>query len=277
MTTTFKEPTLVLGGLGKTGRRVADRLWQKGYPVRIGSRSGEPPFDWDKPATWPAALEGVRAVYVTFQPDLAVPGALKTVQAFFDRALEHGVRRLVLLSGRGEIEAEHAEQALQKSGADWTILRASWFCQNFSESYFLDPLRAGEFALPVAAVPEPFIDVEDIADIAAAALTEPKHIGQLYELTGPRALTFADAVGEIARAAGRDIRFLPVSPENYRAELIQQDVPREVVDLILYLLTTVLDGRNTPCADGVQRALGRPPRDFSDYVNRTAATGVWNA
>jgi uncharacterized protein YbjT (DUF2867 family) len=266
---------LVLGGTGKTGRRVADRLIQAGRPVRIGSRGGEPPLDWEDPGTWGRALQGVTAAYVAYQPDLAVPGALETVQAFFAQAVASGLDKLVLLSGRGEMEAELAEQALQASAADWTVLRSSWFCQNFSESLFLEPILSGELALPVGLIAEPFVDVDDIADIAFAALTGPAHSRQLYDITGPRALSFADAVGEIARGTGRDITFIPVPPDDYRSDLVRQNIPDAYIDLVLYLLTTVLDGRNTPLADGVQRALGRPPRDFSDYVQRTAATGVW--
>jgi len=270
--------TLVLGGTGKTGRRIAERLRQAGRSVRIGSRSATPPFDWERPETWDEALDGMAAAYVSFQPDVAVPGALETLTAFFARAMERGVRRLVLLSGRGEVEAEQAENALRASGADWTILRASWFQQNFSESVFLDPILVGEVALPVGPIPEPFVDVEDIADIAFAALTEPaRHIGELYEITGPRALTFAEAVDDIAAATGRDIRFIPVSAEDYHADMLRQGVPKVDADLVIYLLTTILDGRNTPVADGVQRALGRAPRDFSDYVRRTAAVGIWRA
>jgi uncharacterized protein YbjT (DUF2867 family) len=267
--------TLVLGGTGKTGRRVADRLRAAGRPVRVGSRAANPGFDWDDRLTWGAALSDVGSVYVAYQPDLAAPGALETVRAFFAQSVASGVRKLVLLSGRGEVEAEEAEQSLQAMDVDWTILRASWFSQNFSENFWLEPIIAGEFALPVGQVAEPFVDVEDIADIAFTALTRPGHAGQLYEVTGPRALTFAEAVDEIGRATGRDIRFSTVTPEAYRAALALAHVPDEVIDLVLYLLTTVLDGRNTPVADGVQRALGRAPRDFSDYVRLTAATGVW--
>ena len=268
--------TLVTGGTGKTGRRVADRLRAMNRPVRIGSRSAEPSFDWDDRSTWGPALQGVQSVYVTFQPDLAVPRALAIVRAFFAEAVGRGVKKLSLLSGRGEIEAEHAEQALQQLDVDWTILRASWFAQNFSENYFLDSILAGEVALPMGEVPEPFVDVDDIAEIAVAALTEAGHSRQLYELTGPRALTFAEAVGEIASATGRTIRCVDVPHAAYRATLEQAQLPAETIDLVLYLFTTVLDGRNTPVTDGVQRALGRAPRDFSDYVRRTAATGVWS-
>jgi uncharacterized protein YbjT (DUF2867 family) len=174
------------------------------------------------------------------------------------------------------VEAEQAEQALQATNMDWTILRSSWFNQNFSESFFLEPILAGQVALPVVgSVAEPFVDVDDIADIAFAALTDPIHSRQLYEITGSRALTFPDAIGEIAQVTGREIAFVPVSADDYRAELVRQGVPDDYIELVLYLFSTLFDGRNTPLADGVQRALGRPPRDFSDYVRQTAATGIW--
>ena len=269
-------PVLVLGANGKTGRRVRRRLEAAGVPVRAGSRSGTPPFDWDDAATWGPVLAGARSAYVTFQPDVAIPGALATVTAFFAAARDHGVKRLVLLSGRGEAEAAEAEEALKASGADWTVLSAAWFFQNFSEDFYLDPIRAGHVALPVAAAaPEPFIDAEDIADVAFAALTEPGHSGKTYELTGPRAMTFAEAFAEIAAATGRPLRLEVVSPEDYAAALEAAGLPQAMVDLIVYLFTHLLDGRNARPADGVRQALGREPADFADYVRRTAASGVW--
>ena len=269
-------PTLVLGGTGKTGRRVAERLKARGLPVRIGSRSAEPAFDWNDRSTWQAALEGVGAAYITYFPDLAVPGAVATVGGFIDQALDQGVTRLVLLSGRGEEEAQQAEQALQSSNAGWTIVRCSWFSQNFSENYLLEPLLAGEVVLPAGDVPEPFVDADDIADIAVAALTEDGHAGRLYELTGPRLLTFAQAIGEISAATGREIRYVPVSVEDYAAALAELDLPAGFEWLLTYLFREVLDGRNAYLTDGVQQALGRAPRDFADYARATAATGVWS-
>ncbi|MBD9611150.1 NAD(P)H-binding protein [Pseudomonas sp. PDM02] len=272
---TTQETILILGATGKTGRRITQRLQAADVPVRLGSRGADPAFDWEDRSTWEAVLEGIHAVYISFQPDLAVPGAVETVQAFTDQAVKSGVRKLVLLSGRGEVEAEQAERVVQNSGVDWTILRASWFFQNFSEAHFLEPILQGELALPVGNIAEPFVDVEDIAEIAVEALTKPGHSGQLYELTGPRALTFAEATAEIAHASKLDVGFVAVPPDAYRQALEQAQLPTELIELVLYLFTTVLDGRNTPVADGVQRALGRPARDFSDYVRRTVATGVW--
>jgi uncharacterized protein YbjT (DUF2867 family) len=268
---------LVLGGTGKTGRRIVERLQARGVAVRSGSRSAEPPFDWDDRATWGPALEGASAVYVSYYPDLAVPGAPEAVAALAEQAIQLGVRRLVLLSGRGEEEAQRAERVVQEAGIEWTVVRCSWFNQNFSENYLLDPILSGEVALPAGDVPEPFVDTEDIADVAVAALVEDGHANRVYELTGPRMLTFADAIAEIGRATGRELRFVPVTMDEYAAAAAELDVPEDVVGLLRYLFTEVLDGRNAKLADGVQHALGREPRDFSDYVRDTAATGAWNA
>jgi uncharacterized protein YbjT (DUF2867 family) len=182
----------------------------------------------------------------------------------------------VLLSGRGEPEAERAEQAVRDAGAELTIVRSTWFAQNFSEGAFLDLVLAGEVTLPAGDTPEPFVDVDDIADVAVAALTEEGHEGELYELTGPRLLTFEQAVDEIARAASREIRYVPVAIAEFESLLTEQEVPADVVWLLRYLFSEVLDGRNAHVADGVQRALGREPRDFSEFARDAAATGVWN-
>lgn len=267
--------TLVLGGTGKTGRRVAERLAARQVPVRVGSRTAEPAFDWHEPATWPGALRDVGIVYVSYFPDLAAPGATDAVAAFTALAVKSGVSRLVLLSGRGETEAQRCEQIVRDSGVEWTIVRASWFSQNFSESYLLEPILAGEVALPVGAIGEPFVDADDIAEVAVAALTEPGHVGQLYEVTGPRLLTFAEATAEIARATGREIRYIELPIGDYAAALEAAQLPADMVSLITYLFTEVLDGRNASLADGVTRALGRPPRDFADYARDTAASDIW--
>jgi uncharacterized protein YbjT (DUF2867 family) len=267
---------LVLGGTGKTGRRVAQRLEERGLSLRVGSRSGEPPFDWEDEATWLPALQDVESVYISYYPDIAVPGAVEAVRSFAELAVERGVRRLVLISGRGEEEAQRAERVVQEMGVEWTIVRCSWFSQNFSENYLLEPILSGKVVLPRGNVPEPFVDADDIADVAVAALTEEGHVGEIYELTGPRLLTFEEALGEIARATGREVRYLPVSVEEYSSMLAEQDVPAEYVWLLSYLFTEVLDGRNAYLTDGVQRALGREPKDFAEYARDAASTGIWD-
>jgi uncharacterized protein YbjT (DUF2867 family) len=275
--TVTRGPVFIAGGTGKTGRRVAERLEALGVPVRVGSRSSEIPFDWERPEGWAAALQGASAIYAAYAPDLAVPGAVEAIERLVSTAKELGIARIVLLSGRGEQEAQAAEAIVQASGLDWTIVRCAWFMQNFSENYLIEGVLAGEIALPVGEVPEPFVDADDIADVVAAALTEPGHEGQLYELTGPRTLTLAEAAAEIGDALGKEIRYITIDAESYAAEMRAAGLPDDVIWLLDYLFTTVMDGRNAWLADGVQQALGRPPRDFRDYARAAAASGVWNA
>jgi uncharacterized protein YbjT (DUF2867 family) len=268
--------TLVLGGAsGKTGRRIVERLHARGVQTRATSRAGEHRFDWEDRSTWEPALDGVTAAYIAYVPDLAVPGAPEAVGAFAEQAVAAGVRQLVLLSGRGEPEAQRAEQTVAAAGAETTVVRCSWFSQNFSEGFFLQSVLAGEVALPVGDVAEPFVDVEDIADVAVAALTEDGHAGEVYELTGPQLLRFDEAVAEIAAATGRSIRFAGVPIEPFADALREQGMPEDEASLISFLFTEVLDGRNAHLSDGVLRCLGRAPRSFADYARRTAATGVW--
>ncbi|MBT4933043.1 MAG: NAD(P)H-binding protein [Rhodospirillaceae bacterium] len=272
-----KRPILVLGGKGKTGRRVVERLHSRGREVRAVSRSTTPGFDWNDPETWADVLQGIGSVYITYQPDLAVPGAVETVKQFVEQAMAAGIARFVLLSGRGEEEAQRAEQVLQNSGADWTIVRAGWFAQNFSESFLMDGVLAGQVVLPALSTKEPFVDADDIADVVVETLLNDHHIGQLYEVTGSRLMTFADGLREISAACGRDIEFIEVSPDEYKELLIAHQLPEDMIWLIMYLFTTVLDGRNEHVNDGIQRALGRPPKDFTDYARDVAQTGAWAA
>jgi uncharacterized protein YbjT (DUF2867 family) len=275
--TTIDRPTLVVGATGKTGRRVAARLADRGVPVRAGSRSSSTPFDWEDATTWAPALAGTRAAYVAFFPDLAVPGAGEAVGALAALAARVGLERLVLLSGRGEAEAQHAEEVVRAAGVPTTIVRASWFAQNFSESFLLDAVMSGTVALPVDGIAEPFVDADDIAAVAVAALTEDGHAGEVYEVTGPRLLTFAEAVEEIGAATGRSVTYMSVPLDAWTAELVAAGVDDDTLGLLSYLFCEVLDGRNAHTTDGVQRALGRPPRDFRTFVADAAATGAWDA
>ncbi|KVC36633.1 NmrA family transcriptional regulator [Burkholderia pseudomultivorans] len=270
-------PVVIVGGSGKTGARVDARLRARGIATRPVSRTSSVRFDWTAPETWPAALERASCAYVTYQPDLAVRGAPEAIAAFARLARESDIERVVLLSGRGEPGAHAAEAALQASGVGWGVVRASWFNQNFSEGYLLDSVLAGEVALPAGAVREPFVDADDIADVAVAALTDARFANRMIEVTGPHALTFAEAVDEIARAAGRPVRYREISSAAFVAGLREAGVPGPVVALLGELFDVVLDGRNSAVADGVRATLGRPARDFADYARATAATGVWRA
>jgi uncharacterized protein YbjT (DUF2867 family) len=265
---------LVIGSTGKSGKRVADRLERRGIPVRHGSRSSDTPFDWADPQTWAPALVGVDKVYITYYPDLAVPGSVDAIRELTDLAKDAGVCHVVLLSGRNETEAERAEDVVKASGLPWTIVRCAFFAQNFNEGAWLDEVLAGTVSLPVDDVAEPFVDVNDIADVVVAALTDDRHIGELYELTGPRLLSFRDAVAEIGTATGRDIAFISVPIDDYTAMLAEHGLPNDFIWLLNHLFTQVL-GSKAALADGVQRALGRAPKDFRTYAYETAATGQW--
>ncbi|WP_369202410.1 NmrA family transcriptional regulator [Streptomyces sp. PU-14G] len=267
---------LVLCGTGKNGRRVVERLRERGCPVRVGTRSGHPPFDWEDRSTWDAALHGVRAAFVVCQPDVGAPGVAEAAGAFAERAARAGVRRLVLLSARGEDLAEPTEQALRRTDVEWTILRTSWFFQNFSEGVFLPFVLGGELPFPADGVREPFIDADDIADVAVAALTGEGHHGRVHDLTGPRLLTFAEATREVAEASGRTVRYVPVPREEYGRWLAEQGEPAELVAFLDEMFAQLLDGRNASVSDGVRQVLGRPPRDFTDFARRAAARGTWN-
>ena len=275
--TSSNELVLVLGATGKTGRRIVSSLENLGVPVRLGSRSASPSFDWDNSATWDACLEGVNRIYINYAPDLAMPGATDAIRELVRRARAAGVQHLVLLSGRGEEEAQACEAIVQDSGIAWTIVRASWFNQNFSEGAFVDMVQAGQITLPDVSMPEPFVDVDDIADVAVTALTQPGHAGELYEVTGPRMLTLAEIALELSQATGRSIEYTPVPHDAFVQSVAESGAPRDVLWMLDYLFATVLDGRNAYITDGVQRALGREPKDFADFARDVADTGLWNA
>lgn len=277
-TTSASAPVLVLAASGKTGRRVADRLEARGQAVRRASRSSAIRFDWDDRSTYAPALAGVRAAYIVYTPDLAVPAAAAAVEAFVVAAREAGVEHLVILSGRGEEEAQRCEGIVRDSGVAWTVVRASWFTQNFSEGPFRDLVMSGAVALPASDVREPFVDVDDIADVVVEALVGgERHRGQVYEVTGPRALTFAEATAELAEATERPLAFVPITMDQFRAGLAEGGLPDEYRWLLEYLFTEVLDGRNEATCDGVQRALGREPRSFGASVRAAHGAGAWEA
>ena len=272
-----EENILVLGGKGKTGRRVAERLIKLGKAIRIGSRSGDPSFEWENPETWARTVDGMNSVYITFQPDLAVPTAVKAIEEFTSLAVKMGIKKMVLLSGRGEKEAQVCEQVVMNAGVDWTIVRASWFNQNFSESFFLDPILAGHVALPRGEAREPFVDADDIADVVVESLLKDKHVGQIYELTGPRLLTFEHVMSEISMVTGRDIKFESLTIDEYTKILREYQVPEDHIWLVEYLFNQVLDGRNSSVTNDIEKVLGRKSKDFTEYARETSATGIWNA
>ncbi|MFI0469731.1 NmrA family transcriptional regulator [Saccharopolyspora sp. 5N102] len=190
-----------------------------------------------------------------------------------------GVRRFVALSGCGIglVPPEPfksgvaAQEALRDSGAQWSIIRPNNFNQNFDERLWRAPLRAGLLALPIGSAPEPFIDVQDVADVAAALLTSDGHHGKVYELSGPRALTFGEAVEMMADVSGRSIRYAELTREEYRAELVAGGASEDEVEEVAAMRA----GHPAEPTDAVRQVLGRAPVDFGDYVAQAAAAGAW--
>jgi uncharacterized protein YbjT (DUF2867 family) len=268
--------TLIIGGTGKTGRRVAQRLTTTGRPVRIGSRHATPAFDWTDQTSWPGALAGCDAAYVTFQPDLGLPGADAVVGAFARVAVAVGCRRLVLLSGRGEEGARRAEDALIASGADWTVVRSAFFVQNFTESFWSEELAQGSLTLVEHQVGEPFVDADDLADIVVSTLTTSGHVGIVHEVTGPRLVTFDEVAEEIGTLTGRPIRYAELDPDSYIAALVTAGLPEQDATGLAYLFTEVLDGRNAHVTSTVRDLLGREPRDVAEVLKEAAGGGAWN-
>lgn len=273
----MKNNILVLGGTGKTGKRIVSRLQKLGHNVRVGSRSETPPFDWNDTTTWAKAIDGMERIYISYQPDLAVPGAKEAITTLTTIAKSKGVKKLVLLSGKGEVEAERCEQIVLNSAIDSTIIRASWFNQNFSESFFLEPIQHGVVALPMHHLKAPYVDANDLADVAVKVLLENGHNGMIYELTGPRLLDFEEIVNTIAKATGRELKFIPISLQEYVEGLKKQHIPADVIWLMEYLFTEVLDNpENQMVTDDIEKLLGRRPIDFSEFVVETKKTGIWN-
>ncbi|MFF3911934.1 NAD(P)H-binding protein [Streptomyces sp. NPDC001852] len=272
---------LVLGGTGKTGSRVARRLGAAGLPVRTASRTGgDCRLDLDDPASWAPALAGVTAAYLV-EPSLAGSTDHQArIPRLVAEAVAAGVRRLVLLSAPRAGEDGHplyaAEQAVRGCGADWTVLRPQWFAQNFSEGPWRHGILGGTLALPTGDGRTPFVDAEDIAEVAVAALTEERHSGCVYDLTGPRAVGFGEAADLIAEATGRTIRHVDVEPEVFIERQVAAGASPDVARLLTELLVALRNGSGAALSDGVERALGRPPRTFETFVTGTAAAGHWN-
>ncbi|PJZ84232.1 NAD(P)H-binding protein [Leptospira harrisiae] len=271
----MKPKTLIIGSNGKTGSRIVSKLNQAGFPVRLGSRKAKPTFDWEKPEGWQEVVKEINQVYISFQPDLAVPSSLEAIKTLVHVCQKNQVKRIFLLSGRGEPEAMACEQVVQNSGLEWTILRSSWFLQNFSEGMFLEQITEGRVLFPKVEAREPFVDLDDLCELAFASLTTDNHKNKLYELTGPELVSFKEVFQTIAEVTNQTISFEELPLDDYLATLKNFGLPEEVLWLTSYLFRTVLDGRNESVVNDLELALGRKPKDFRTYAKETAKSGIW--
>ncbi|NEA36427.1 NAD(P)H-binding protein [Streptomyces sp. SID13031] len=282
MTTTT--PILIIGGKGKTGRRVAEQLDARGVPYQLASRSSEQRFDWYDETTWSPTVAGIDTAYLA--PPVG-PTGLTRAGEFIKQAAAEGLRRVVLLSGRGvgspgrdfavyESSVE-LENAVRDSGADWTIVRPAWFAQNFSEDFLLDYVLGGEIRVAAGNGGEAWIDTNDIGDVMTAVLLDERHTGEAYSLSGPRTLTMAEVAAELSAVSGRPIRYVDLEQEQFVAELVGYGQPLEDAEAVRDLFAVIRNHRSEYVSEGVQQILGRAPRDFADWARETAQTGVWSA
>ena len=273
----MKHNILVIGGTGKTGRHVVENLTDLGHHVRVGTRSNEPQFDWDDVSTFGPALKGMDRAYIVYYPDLAVPGAKEAITALVSAALKEGLEKVVLLSGKGETEAEACEEIVAHSGLNYTLVRASWFNQNFSEGAFRDYILAGHMALPMPTASIPYTDTKDIADMVTKALLDDSLNGETLTVTGPTKLTFEEVAAIISSKLGRTIQYQAISMEEFKAGLVAAGLPESFIWLLGYLFTEVLGhSENQTISHDVERVLGRKPVSFEEYVDNMITDGVWN-
>lgn len=271
------ENILVIGGTGKTGRRVAENLTQLGHNVRVVGRKTNPAFDWENTDTYDAALKDMDRAYIVYYPDLAVAGSRDAISALTEKALEAGLEKVVLLSGKGETEAEACEEIVANSGLNYTLVRASWFNQNFSEGAFLEFVLNGIVALPMPKAEIPFVDVNDIADVVSKIILDDSYNGQTITVTGPQKRTFKQVVEIMAEAIDRHIQFVPISIDEFKEGMKQAGLPDSYVWLFGYLFQEVLGNPdNQDVSDDVAKVLGRPAKDFETFARETATTGIWN-
>lgn len=273
----MKKNILVIGGTGKTGKRVAKNLIALGQNVKLGGRKTETKFDWEDTSTFAPALKGIDRAYIVYYPDLAIPGAKEAISLLSQAAREAQLEKVVLLSGKGEKEAEACEQIIANSGVNFTIVRASWFNQNFSESVFLEPVQSGQVALPMPEARIPFVDANDLAEVATKVLLDDSYNGRTLEITGPEKLNFGELINEISNATGRKIQYIPISMEAFAEGMKQAGLPHSYIWLFSYLFKEVLAvEENQYISTDIEEVLGRKATSFSAFAQKVASSGIWN-
>ena len=271
------ENILVIGGTGKTGNRVAQQLTAQGHNVRIVGRKTNPVFDWERPETYANALQNMDRAYIVYYPDLAVPGAKDAISKLTSEALKAGLDKVVLLSGKGETEAEACEQIVANSGLNYTLVRASWFNQNFSEGAFLNFVLNGVVALPMPDAEIPFVDADDIAEVVSKVLLDDSYNGKIITVTGPEKKTFKELVVIMANEMDREIQYVPITIDEFKDGMRNAGLPDSYVWLFGYLFKEVLGNPdNQEVTNDVEQVLGRKATSFETYAQKTAATGIWN-
>ena len=265
------DTVLLTSGFGKTGRAIAERLSVQGLGFCAASRTTPTKFDWKDKATWPTALKGKKSVYLCFAPDIVLPGSRQCISDFIKTAEQYDCEKLVLLSCRGVEEAEACETIVHQSNLETTVVRSSWFFQNFLEDDFARMITEGALTLPSADIEEPYIDVEDVADVIVKVLTEAGHTGKTYEITGSQSLSFRQMAKEMSDAFGRTIQLCDTPHRKFVFDLAGSSAPSEVIWLFDFLFDYILDGRNSRPTNRFFGLMGRHPRSIQEFLASVAA------
>jgi uncharacterized protein YbjT (DUF2867 family) len=267
---------LILGGTGKVGRRLGQSLTAAGHAARAASRHAAVRFDWAEPATWPDALAGTDGLFI-IGPGSATDWSGR-LTSLLTTAQSAGTKHAVLLSARG-VEflpggaVGQSEQALREGPLSWTILRPSHFAQNFTEAMFV-PVD-GVITTAVGTGAEPFIDVADVADVAAAVLARDTWHETTLELSGPEAITFAEAAAILTQASGTSVRFADESDASHVARLRAAGTPEGYIEWRMAMLGGIRSGADAYLSDGVQAVLGRPATSFREWARREVPAAAW--
>jgi len=262
---------LIIGGKGKNGRRVAEKLKSHKFNPIVTTRTinahveNERYFDWNDSSTFGPALKNIEIVYIV-HPDTSMLGAEQQIEGLITEMMNQSVSKAVLLSGRGQASVEKCEKILMQSQLDWTVIRSAWFNQNFSEGHFLHGIRSGEVTFMADTVKEPFVDLEDLSDVVVECLIDAVHNGKIYEVTGPELLTFAEAVNVIGVKLKRNIQYQYLNQEAYRQYLKNAGLDEFIAAHMTQAFSEILDGRNENIGKGVTHVLGRDPIKFTDFV-----------
>lgn len=271
---------LVCNANGKVGREVARALLAAGEKIRIGARNGAGAkagfpgaeivaFDYTQPATLAAAMQGVDAVFSAAPYELE-PGATKALIA---AAKASGVKRFVKLSALGaeaDPNSPHtlAERALAESGLEWTVLRPTFFMQNYA-TMSAGSIRAGAIYEPAADGATSFVDTRDIAAVAVIALTRPGHNGKAYALTGPAALTRTEVAAAISQAIGKPVTYVPVDDAALRGAMA--GAAPSLIELMSTLFGYIRQGYTAAVSGDFEKVTGRKPRDFASFARDSKA------
>ncbi len=283
MTADARAGLLVTGSTGKAGAELCRALAERGHAYRAGVRRaaapGEVALDFTDPATWDAALSGIRGLFLMRPPAIADIAA--TLAPFIDAARAAGVRHIVFMSVAGAERNRflpHAavERHLMAGPTDWTILRPGFFAQNLDDAYLRDIREDDRLYIPAGRGRVAFLDLHDLGDVAARCMTAPSgHLGRAYHLTGPEAVGFAAVAAALSRVTGRTIAYRPASVLGYIRHLRRRGAPPALIAIQTYLHVGLRFGQAEAVSGDVARLLGRPARDVFDHV--AEAADLWTA